>query len=131
MKIKEKLLAALLPALLIISNNCFSQNLSEDEKMRVKYSVHLVTYDTVSTFDNSQGEANFKLLLFTFSEEQFIPEIEFNLVSKNDQEIIQKHIDIFKAIKTNPPTWQELLRKESEYLKWIDASQRRKSKYNN
>lgn len=131
MKIKELLFAALLPMLLLISNNSYSQNLTADEETRVKYSVHLVTYDTVASFDNSLGEAYFKLLLFTFTEKQYIPEIDIKLLSERDKKIIQNHIDIFNAIKTNPPTWQELVRKESDYLKWIDVSQRRRSKYNN
>jgi hypothetical protein len=131
MKIKEIFFAVLLLTILLISDKSYSQNLTEDEEMRVKYSVHLVTYDTVSAFDNSLGEAYFKLLVFTFAEEQIIPEINFQLLSDNDRKILQNHVEKFNIIKANPPAWEELLLKEAEYLKWIDASQRRQSKYKN
>jgi len=132
MKLKNSILSfTVLLTFLLFSKNGFSQSdkLTPDQEARIKFSIHLITYDTISSFENVLGESYYKLLVYSFSDNLSIPEIERNQFTANDKKIIENAIFKLNEVKKNPPTWNELLIKEAEYLKWIDISQRKKSKY--
>jgi len=132
---KNKYINSAIFLLIVFSSNLvFAQSkekYTDDENARIKFAVHLVTYDTIGSFDNALGEATCKLLVFSFLENQICPKIDFAKLSSNDMSVIKKYINSFDAIKNNPPTWDELLLKETQYQIWLDASQHRKSKYKN
>lgn len=118
--------------LLLISNNIFAQSsgtLSEDEKVRIKLAVHLITYDTVGGFDNAAGEAYYTLVIASFKENLSIPQIKLSSLTQNDKAKTDGIIKLLNQIKQNPPTWDELLTKQTQYLIWLDKITRRKSIY--
>jgi len=48
-------------SILVISTSVFAQStdiFTSDEIARIKFSVHLVTYDTIGGWDNATGEAS-------------------------------------------------------------------------
>lgn len=121
--------------ILFFSNSIFAQSsvttLTDDEIARIKFSVHLITYDTVSKFDNATGEAYYTMVLNSFKENLTIPQFNTSLLTVNDKAKTEKYIQLLSQSKQNPPTWEELLRKQTEYLMWRDKALHKKSKYRN
>jgi len=118
--------------MLFISNNIFSQSsgtLSEDEKARIKISIHLITYDTVSTFDNAAGEAYYTLVINSFKQNLSIPQCSLSSLTSNDKITIDRYIQLLNKLKQNPPTWDDLLIGETQYQIWLDKASHKKSKY--
>jgi hypothetical protein len=118
--------------IVVISTSVFAQSkeiLSSDEIARIKYAVHLVTYDTVGKFDNAVGEAYYTIVISSFSENLTIPELTSSNITINDKTIIDEIIKHLNELKQNPPTWDELLKKQTQYLIWLDKTIRRSSKY--
>ena len=110
----------------------FSQSsgkFTEDEMTRIKLSIHLITYDTISAFDNAEGEAYYTLLLNSFKENLSIPKINTSSLTLNDKAKTDRIIQLFVQLKQDPPTWDELLAKESQYLIWLDKVSHRQTKY--
>ena len=117
--------------LLFISNNFFAQSskFTDDEMARIKFSVHLFTYDTANAFDNARGEAYYTMLISAFKNNLTIPSFIPSDLSFNDKTKTEKLIQYLKGIKQNPPTWQELYQKQTQYLIWKDKVTRRHTKY--
>ena len=107
---------------IFISNNIFAQQmLSTDDKMaRISFAVHLITYDTISAFESAKGEAYYKMLIDAFSKNAIIPDFMPSDLSSHDRNKINKIILQLRAIKSNPPSWDELYRQETQYLIWKD-----------
>ena len=119
-------------AILVSFNYALAQSpgeLSEDEKARVKFAIHLITYDTVGTFDNAAGEAYFNLVISSFKENLTIPEFSFSPFTEADKNKIERIIQMLEQLKKNPPSWDDLLIKQTQYLFWLDKVTRKKSKY--
>lgn len=117
---------------LAFCNSFFAQStdkLTQDEIARVKFSIHLITYDTIGSFESAAGEAYYKLVLRSFEENLTIPQMSLTNITANDKAITESIIQRLNDSKKNPPTWDELLVKETEYLKWFDKVTRRQSKY--
>ena len=118
--------------MLIFSNGIFAQSstkFTDDETARIKFSVHLITYDTTNTFESAKGEAYYKMVLNAFNEELIIPNFIASDIPSKDKVKIDKFIQQLKEIKQNPLTWSELYDKETQYLIWYDKVTRRHSKY--
>lgn len=118
--------------LFFISSIGFSQSsgkLTDDEKVRIKLAVHLITYDTVGKFDNAAGEAYYTLVLNSFKETLSIPQFSSASLTPNDKNKIDRIIQLLNQLKQNPPSWDDLLVRETQYLKWLDKVTHRKSKY--
>lgn len=117
--------------LLIISNCVIAQSsgkLTQDEITRIKLTVPLITYDTIPTFDNAEGEAYFNLIIASFKENLTIPKFACTL-TPNDKSIIDKYVILLNNLKQNPPDWDDLLEKQTQYFIWLDIVSHRKSKY--
>lgn len=116
-----------------MSFNCTSAQstaeLSEDEKTRIRFGIHLLTYDTVGTFDNAVGEAYYNLVIYSFKENLTIPQFSFSPFTVNDKSKIERIIQQFNQLKMNPPLWDDLLIKETQYMIWLDKVTHKKSKY--
>ncbi|MFA5782296.1 MAG: hypothetical protein WC868_08505 [Bacteroidales bacterium] len=118
--------------MLFISNGIFSQSsgtFTEDEKVRIKLAVHFITYDTVGTFDNAAGEAYYTLVITSFKENLSIPQFTLSSMTPNDKTKTDRFIQLLNQIKQNPPTWDDLLTRQTQYLLWLDKISHRKSKY--
>ena len=118
--------------MLFIRISVFSQStgkFTDDEKTRIKFAVHLVTYDTISSFDNAAGEAYYNLVLNSFKETLGFPKITTSSLTLNDKTKTDIFIQQPNQLKQNPPTWDELFKRETEYLVWLDKISRKKSKY--
>jgi len=118
--------------MLIFSSSFFAQSSSkftDDEIARIKFSVHLITYDTVSAFDNAMGEAYYTMLINSFSDNLIIPNFIPSELTFNDRYKIKRFIQQLKKIKQNPDSWKSLYEKQTQYLIWIDKVTRRHSKY--
>lgn len=103
--------------------------LSPDDKMaRISFAVHLITYDTISAFESAKGEAYYKMLIDAFSKNATTPDFMPSDLSSHDRNKINKII-LHRAIKSNPPSWNEPYRQETQYLIWKDKVIRRRSKY--
>ena len=117
---------------LSLGYNIFSQsniNFKEDEKIRIKFATHLITYDTIGAFDNSEGEAYYLLVLYSFNENLQIPKFTSLNLSPTDKEKIEKIILMLNMLKENPPSWDELLSKQILFLEWLDKAMHKTSKY--
>lgn len=126
-----KTIKIFLPILLSF-NYAFAQStdiLSEDEKVRIKLAVHLVTYDTIGNFDNAAGMAYFKLSINSFKENLTIPEFSFAPFTANDKSKIESIIQLLNQLKKNPPSWNDLLIRETQYEIWLDKMTHKKSIY--
>ncbi|MCD6366638.1 MAG: hypothetical protein J7L46_03760, partial [Bacteroidales bacterium] len=108
-----------------------STKFTDDETARIKFSVHLITYDTTNTFESAKGEAYYKIVLNAFNEELIIPNFIASDIPSKDKVKINKFIQQLKEIKQNPLTWSELYDKETQYLIWYDKVTRRHTKYKN
>ena len=118
--------------LLFISVSVFSQTagkLTEDEKTRIKFAVHLVTYDTVGSFENAEGEAYYNLVLNSFKNDLSIPQFTKLSLTSKDKTQTDRIIQLLNQLKQNPPSWDELLARETQYLIWLDKISHRQSKY--
>lgn len=118
--------------MLFISHGVFSQSsgtFTGDEIARIKFSVHLITYDTVGTFDNAAGEAYYTLVITSFKENLSIPQFTLSSLTLNDKTKTDRFIQLLNQIKQNPPTWDDLLTRQTQYLIWLDKISHRKSKY--
>lgn len=118
--------------LLFISNSVISQTtkaLTDDETARVKYAVHLITYDTVGGFDNAAGDAYYHMVIQSFEQYLIIPECNKANITGSDKTKIEKYIQLLNQAKQNPPTWDDLLIRETEYYKWLDKVRHKKSIY--
>jgi len=89
----------------------------------------MITYDTVGTFDNAAGEAYFNLVISSFKENLTIPEFSFSPFTEADKNKIERIIQMLEQLKKNPPSWDDLLIKQTQYLFWLDKVTRKKSKY--
>jgi len=101
-----------------------------DEKLRIQLAVPLITYDTINVFDNAVGEAYFHLMIESFSENQKFPDFSFSPLTEKDKSLIEVVRKKLVVLLNNPPTWDDLLIKQSQYNLWKDSVQRRKSIYN-
>lgn len=127
---KKSIILSLL--MLIFSSSFFAQStnkFTDDEIARIKFSVHLITYDTVSKFDNADGEAYYTMVINSFKENLTIPQFNPSQLTIHDKTKTEKYIQLLKQNKQNPPLWEELFRKQTEYLIWLDKALSRKSKY--
>ena len=127
---KKQLIFSLL--MLVISNGVFAQSsgtFTGDEIARIKFSVHLITYDTVGTFDNAAGEAYYTLVIASFKENLSIPQFTLSSLTLNDKAKTDKLIQQLNQVKQNLPTWNELFTRQTQYLLWLDKISHRKSKY--
>lgn len=118
--------------MLFISNGIFSQSsgtLTEDEKTRIKLAVPLITYDTVGAFDNASGEAYYNLVIASFKENLSIPQFTPASLTPNDKNTIDRYIQLLNQLKQNPPTWDNLLIRQTQYQIWLDKASHKKSKY--
>ena len=118
--------------MLSISYNIFSQSsgtINEDEKTRIKLAVHLITYDTIGGFDNAAGDAYYSLVLSSFRENLYIPQLSSSVISFNDKTKIEKIIQLLSLMKQNPPSWDDLFLKQTQYLIWLDKATHKKSIY--
>jgi hypothetical protein len=123
-----------LSLLLLVASNVvvFSQTsgkLNEDEITRVKFNVHLITYDTVGAFDNAAGESYYLLVLNSFKENLSIPQFAKPNLTEKDKNKIEIIIQQLNKAKQNPPTWDDLFANETKYLIWKDKVTHKKSKY--
>lgn len=127
---KKSIIISSLVLIFNISSFAQSSNkFSNDEIARMKFSVHLITYDTISAFDNAQGEAFFQMAVDAFTNNAHIPNFIPSDLTANDRNKIDKFIQQLKEIKQNPPTWENLYERQTQYLIWVDKVTRRHSKY--
>ena len=105
-----------------------SRVFSNDEKSRISFAVHLLTYDTVASFESALGEAYFKALVHSVENAQSIIPAPTNLKGY-DLLTCLAHAQRFQGVIENPPTWEFLFAMEEQYLKWLDTVVRKKSKY--
>lgn len=119
-------------SIVVISTSVFAQSkeiISSDEIARIKFAVHLVTYDTIPKWDNAVGEAYYTIIINSFNENLTIPVLTSSNITINDMAKIDEIIRQLNELKQNPPTWDELLKKQTQYLIWLDKTIRRSSKY--
>lgn len=119
---------------LIISSGVFAQSsntFTQDEIARINFSIHLITYDTINSFDNAAGEAYYTIVLNSFKENLSIPQLTSSTITANDKAKTEKLIQQFNQITQNPPTWNDLFTKQTQYLIWLDKALRKRSKYKN
>jgi hypothetical protein len=119
--------------LLLASNGVvFSQSsgkLTEDESARVKFNIHLITYDTIGNFDNAADEAYYNLVMSSFKENLSIPQFSKVNLTEKDKVKIEMVVKLLNQSKLNPPTWDELYTKETTFLVWRDKVTHKKSIY--
>lgn len=118
--------------ILVLSANLFAQSteiFTSDEIARIKFAVHLLTYDTLGKWDNAAGEAYYTIVISSFNENLSIPEITSSKITISDKSKIDDIISQLNELKQNPPSWDDLLRKQTQYLIWLDKALRRSSKY--
>jgi hypothetical protein len=125
-----------LTLLLMLISNVFvfsqiSGTLSEDEKARIKFDVHLITYDTIGSFDNAADEAYYKMIINSFNENISIPQIATKNLTDKDKMKIEMVVKLLNNSKQNPPTWDEIYSKETAYLTWLDKVTHKKPIYKN
>jgi hypothetical protein len=106
-----------------------SDKFTSDEIARIKFSVHLMTYDTIGGWDNAAGEAYYTLIINSFNENLIIPEFTSSNITIRDKTQINEIIQSLNELKRNPPSWNDLLEKQTEYLLYLDRVMRRRSKY--
>jgi hypothetical protein len=119
-------------SILVIGTSVFAQSsdiYTFDEIVRIKLSVPLVTYDTIGGWDNAAGEAYYTLVINSFNENLIIPEFTLSNITINDKIKVEEIIKRLNELKQNPPTWDDLLDKQTQYLIWLDKALRRSSKY--
>ena len=119
---------------LVFSTIVFAQSsdtFTQDEVARLKFSVHLITYDTIGGFDNAAGEAYYTMTINSFKEDLIIPQLTLSNITANDKAKTDNIIQQLNEQKQNPPTWDDLFAKQTQYLIWKDKVMRRSSKYKN
>lgn len=117
---------------LVVSNIFFAQSsdiFTQDEITRIKFSVHLITYDTIAAFDNADGEAYYNIVISSFQENLSIPQLAFSTLTSHDKAKIERIIQQLNELKQNPPSWNDLFDRQTQYLIWLDKVSRRHSKY--
>jgi len=118
-------------SILFFSTSIFAQSqvsFTNDEIARIKFAVHLITYDTIGGWENAAGEAYYSIVISSFNENLTIPDINSNFTVK-DKNQIDEVIRQLNMLKQSPPTWNSLLKKQTQYLIWLDRALRKKTKY--
>jgi len=118
--------------MLIISNGIFAQSsnkFTNEEIARIKFSVHLITYDTVSCFETAKGEAYYTMVINMFKNNLVVPDFFPSDITSADKNKIDVLIQQLKKVKQNPPTWESLYERQTKYLMWLDKVMRKQSKY--
>jgi hypothetical protein len=127
-----KMRSLYLVLMVLFSTSIFAQSLdsySTDEVARMKFAVHLITYDTIGGWENAAGEAYYNIIISSFKENCSIPDISSINFTVKDKIQISVIVEQLNALKQNPPSWDELLRKETQYLIYLDRALRRNTKY--
>ena len=131
-KIMRFISAFFIPAYFLLSYSATHAQSSErtaDELARLEFSVHLLTYDTVSAFQTSLGEAYFHTMLHAFKS-GLSPDIDLTSIVEKDKEKLMDYRARLDALLADPPTWDQLVRLEDNYRKYLDKSLTKRSKYN-
>ena len=119
--------------MLLFSINVFSQSsgktISEDESTRIKLAIHLITYDTIGNFEKASGEAYYVLVLNSFKENLSIPQFSSLSLTPKDKAITDRIIKQLNQLKQSPPSWDDLLAKETQYRTWLDKVSHRQPRY--
>ncbi|MDD3688391.1 MAG: hypothetical protein PHE56_16725 [Bacteroidales bacterium] len=118
--------------MILFSTSIIAQSIdsySTDEVARMKFAVHLITYDTIGGWENAAGEAYYNIIISSFKENCSIPDITSINFTDKDKYQISVIIGQLNALKQNPPSWDELMRKETQYLIYLDRALRRNTKY--
>ncbi len=110
------------------SVNGQSSDLTQDELARLSFSVHLLTYDTVSAFESSLGEAYFQTMIHGY-ENGVKATLDLTGITPKDKRKIADYQARLEALRANIPTWNQLLKLEDAYQKYLDRSQSKQSKY--
>lgn len=121
-----------LSAIILGATYGFAQNsnvLSPDEQVRVKQSIHLITYDTIGHFESALGEAYYQVVLNAFSETLEIPHMDKSGLTAHDQAKIEMLIEKFEALIENPPSWEEILAGETKFVIYKDKAFHRTPTY--
>lgn len=81
------------------------------------------------TFNTPSGEATANIILKAYRDLQPIPDISLDKLDPTDKIKVEQLISKLNDLSKNPPTWDEILKMEKEYLiKW-DKAIRQKSIY--
>ena len=105
------------------------KELTLDERSRIKFAMHLLTYDTISRFTSAKGEAVYQILWANFQETQSLPKQNLSDLSEHDKVLIQEQVDRLNKLSDAPPSWSDLILQEEKFLLWKDRLTRRHSKY--
>jgi hypothetical protein len=120
---------------LFCSNSIFSQstskNLTEDEVTRaICASYYIVEVQPVNyIFNTPSGEATANIILKAYREHLIIPTISMDNIDAGDKAKIEKLIIKLNQLSKNPPTWDELVLLEKEWLIARDKAMLKVSKY--
>lgn len=124
--------AFLFSVLMAWSGTALSQtknDLNPDEMARLKFSVHLVTYDRTESFESALGEAYFQTMIFAFENTGALPELSLAGIPSHDLQLIEKYSSKLTAVKSNIPEWSFLLTMEAQYQKWLDSTLSKVSRF--
>jgi hypothetical protein len=119
-------------SILFFSISAFAQSANSytnDEIARMKFAVHLITYDTIGGWENAAGEAYYNIVISSFNENLTIPEISSSNFTVKDKSQVDEIIRQLNMLKQNPPTWDDLLKGQTKYLIYLDRALRRNTKY--
>lgn len=108
-----------------------TNNLTEDEMARVKFSVHLINYQNPPVFDNASGEAYYNIVNASFEQNLTIPTFTITGLTDHDKEIVKQRIELLSGSMANPLTWEHLWQLETQYLNWVDRATHKVSVYKN
>src|SRR5688572_29354973 len=114
-----------------LAQSIANTKLTEDEATRVKFSVHLIDYQTPPVFDNAVGQAYYNVVKTSFSENLTIPTVNITGMTEHDKEIVNQYIELLNGAMTTPLTWDHLLQLETQYQNWVDRTTHKVSIYKN
>jgi hypothetical protein len=108
-----------------------TKTLTYDEVARVKFSVHLIDYQTPPSFDNALGQAYYNVVKTSFSENLIIPNVDITGMTDHDREIVNQYIELLNGAMISPLTWDHLLQLEAQYMNYLDRTTHKVSIYKN
>jgi len=119
--------------LLYISSGAFSQstNKNDDGVIRASYASYYI--DEVQPanyiFNTPSGEASANIILKAYRDHLIIPTISIDKIDAADKAKIEKLILKLNELSKNPPSWDELVLLEKEWLIKRDKAMLKVSKY--
>lgn len=128
----QSLITVFLLIPLFIFSQSTNKDISKDELIRASYASYYIdeVQEANYVFNTPSGEAAANIILKAYRDLLIIPDISLDQIDAEDKAKIEKLIQKLDQLSKNPPSWDEIVLLEKEWLINWDKTVRQKSKYN-